>query len=202
MLRGYVVNGYTNALDGYLRTGTNASRMVWCGPRQGDFASLLHIAVQAGQLASARLLIDRGANPNLEDSHGRAPLLWVVGLTENHVRAETRERILRLLLNKGANPDLQDADGQTALMWACSFGQAEFTRQLVQSGAAVSIKDTNGNTALHLAATPEVATLLLNAGANLNQMNRNNETPLATALRDGRPSVLSVLTNFHKGELP
>ena len=55
-LRRYVLEGDTNALAYHFRLNTNVNRSIWCGPRRGDFASLLHLAVEAGQLKCASLL--------------------------------------------------------------------------------------------------------------------------------------------------
>lgn len=192
-LRRYAATGDTNSLAIHLRTGTNANRTIWCGPRRDDFASLLHIAVEAGQLESVQLLLASGADPNQKDNEGRGPLMWTVGLTRNDVTLSKRERMMSLLIEGGGNPDLQDARGQAPLLWASSFGRATLVKLLIDSGADVAVKDENGNSALHLAKNAEVASLLMLAGADIHAINKNGETPAAMAKREGRLDALSAI---------
>ena len=75
-------------------------------------------ASYAGQLGTAKILIDHGANINMGDSDMRTPLMW----------AATSSRglaVVELLLNKGADVFRKDISGATALHWAKERGNTE-----------------------------------------------------------------------------
>jgi ankyrin repeat protein len=73
---------------------------------------LLH-AIHTRQLAAARLLLERGADPNMEG--GRAtPVLAAA--------ADPDPRMLTLLLDYGADPEVRGEGGSTALSVAVSGG--------------------------------------------------------------------------------
>jgi len=71
-------------------------------------------------------LINAGANPNLQDSHGDFALRLAAddGLID----------IVQKLLDAGANPNLQRNDGRTALMEAALDNNVELARLLVLRG--------------------------------------------------------------------
>lgn len=66
----------------------------------------LYDAVTIGSEPILRLLLDHGANPNIRDNHGEAPL---------HVAAHNEPRMLEMLLAGGADVNACDERGQTAL---------------------------------------------------------------------------------------
>lgn len=85
---------------------------------------------------------------------------------------ERKECIITLLNSYYANVDWTDGKGRTALHLACSLGNAEITKILIDRGADVRRWDgENKMTALHYAASAastECITLLLQAGASVN----------------------------------
>jgi ankyrin repeat protein len=80
--------------------------------------SLIHIAAKYGQFRAVELLLNCGADPNVQDIKGRTPLHTVVFLLEhsktNREKKTEYADIIDLLLSKGANPMLQDGFGTTA----------------------------------------------------------------------------------------
>ena len=60
-----------------------------------------------------KLLLDRGANPNIKDAMGRTPLHWI-GLIGG-VNAAYRTQVLDLLMKYGADLNVQDNNGDTPL---------------------------------------------------------------------------------------
>ncbi len=194
-LRKAVQTGDTNSLALFLKTKTNANMLVRYSTQPGAFAGLLHIAVEAGQVETAKLLLDSGADPNQRDWRGRAPLIWTVEFTEESVGAEKRSELLKLLASAGAQLDLADSYGETALTYAAIVGNAQLTKQLVVLGAAVNVRNRYGSSPLHLAKTPAVAEVLLDAGADQNSTNLSGRTPLDVQLAEGRLNVVATLTN-------
>ena len=56
-------------------------------------------------------------------------------------------------------------------------------RALIQAGADVKIPDNKLNTPLHYTESEACALMLIDAGADINAVNRNGRSPLRTAIR-------------------
>jgi ankyrin repeat protein len=111
----------TSAIGGLLDLGANPN------PR-GRFPMLSAAAFQ-GQLATARLLVDRGADLNAKGQHDVTPLMMAAAATHPD------PAIVHLLLERGANPDVRDQAGRTALDWALTQGNTPVARALRDAGA-------------------------------------------------------------------
>jgi ankyrin repeat protein len=91
------------------------------------------------------LLLDNGANPNLQANDGSTPLLQAV--TYGRLGAAT------LLLSRGANVDLPDASGNTPLMVAAEGNPyikstADFITLLIAYKAQLTLVDNRSRSAL------------------------------------------------------
>ena len=93
-------------------------------PDGHQFTPLLYAAKNAShnsgrdQSALCRLLLQRGADPNVRDAKGFVPLMW----TAPEITNPTGQlEFARELLNFGAAVDATDNDGLTALWWTCHF---------------------------------------------------------------------------------
>jgi len=92
---------------------------------EGGFTPLLHAAM-SGDLDTARLLLDAGANVNDPAPDGMTPL--IVAINKHH------EDVALFLLDKGADPNLGEA-GFTALHSAAATGHQKIARALLAHGA-------------------------------------------------------------------
>jgi len=76
----------------------------------------LHIASQQNKLEMCQILLQHGANPNIQNKLGFSPL---------HLAArEGREDIIKLLLSRGADGGIRDNFGNNASYWAKEGGFA------------------------------------------------------------------------------
>jgi len=95
------------------------------------------------------------------------------------VSAGDAETVKEILATGFDANSLVDDSGITFLMQAAN---AEITKMLLSAGADAKKADTRGWTALHHAATREadaaMVTMLIRAGASVNQLNSDGETPL------------------------
>lgn len=146
-------------------------------------ASLL-AAIREADVERALALVEAGADPNTApqpDDRDQRPALLLAALLPD-------TRLLRALIARGADVN-RSAGGLTALLAATRDslqGRTEAVMTLIANGADPLATDAEGNTALHgavLSDEPIVAAMLLDAGADLDAVNRAGLTPLATACR-------------------
>jgi ankyrin repeat protein len=143
-----------------------------------DGTNALVVSIMNKKYTFAKFLLDRGANPNLADVKGRAPLYAAVDIrNEDYSALPSRKEedplpsleIVKALLARGANPNVQltknlpgrsgmDSgdttldEGTTPLMRAARAGDAAVMRALLEKGADPKLTTKEGNTALMFAA--------------------------------------------------
>lgn len=177
----------------------------------GEWSVLGGLPTHEGKLELIKALLAKGAQvnarltkpPPLFGAHlslagGR--LLGggsVVGATPLLLAAHVGDiEVMRLLVDHGADPRLTTNDKTTPLMMTAGLGTAEdetlipVSRRLeaatlcVELGMDVNAANEAGNTALHATAFlgfDNVARFLVEKGANVNQKNKKDETPLKIA---------------------
>jgi ankyrin repeat protein len=156
----------------------------------GYQGSPLYAALYIGDLDSARLLLDRGADANLDafEFEGVAPL----------VRAYEYRNLeaMQLLLEYGADVNVRFGRMGFILHAASYLGQAEVVRLLLRYDGDVNARDLYKKTPLHWASSngrPKVVELLLNHGADVNALSRGLCGPLRMASERGHLEVVQLL---------
>src|SRR5688572_22490286 len=120
-------------------------------------------AIERGDLAAARALLQKGADVDAPQVDGATGLHWAV--YRDDVAA------VDLLLNAGAKVNAANRTGVTPLSMAALFGNPEVVDRLLKGGADAKALGPNGETMVMLAARngkPEVIRLLVEAGADVN----------------------------------
>ncbi|KAF4225592.1 hypothetical protein CNMCM6457_008014 [Aspergillus fumigatiaffinis] len=170
-----------------------------------------------------QLLLNSGADINLEDRCGRTPLLWAtqmghetvvskllasVGVDVDHADPEGRAplshavelgfgEIVQLLLNSGADINLEDKHGRTPLLWATQKRHQIIVSELLASpGADVDHPDSEGRTAMSYAADlgyGSIVQALVSANAYVNSEDNTRRTPLVWATVMRRANVVHIL---------
>jgi ankyrin repeat protein len=172
----------TQVLDA-IRRGDRASvaRLLKQSPQAarargfGGITPLMYAALYR-DTASARLLLDAGADPNARNDAGATALMWAVddlGIT-------------RLLLERGADPNVRSADGRSALLLAAGrAGALDVVKALVDAGATL-----DGQAVLTQAGDAgeaAVLRLLLDRGADTTVL------PVDLAMRSGCADCADLL---------
>jgi ankyrin repeat protein len=168
-------------------------------------------AIVAKRIATVKLLLEAGANPNLPSAQG-TPLYHAVTVA-------SIPDIVALLLKFGAEPNLtyeKDIVKNTPLtavtMWSLSSEaeQVEITRQLIKAGAKVEQANSHGTTPLRNAIRGNrflLVKLLLKAGADPNRVTdvkyvdfESGEVPLFEAIAQyglcKNTRVISLLLDY------
>ena len=134
-----VRDGDTKAVELFLNAGFPPDA------RDKHGVTLLGLAARSKHIAVAELLLERGAELDLQsEDRGYSPLM-------DAVLAGSIE-LVELFLAKGADPDLTSKDGQTALIVAVGRGDADSSRRLLDYGADPDISDKLGFSARKYAA--------------------------------------------------
>lgn len=153
--------------------------------RDGNGATALLVATHANALDAARALIEAGADVNAKDAISDSPYLYA--------GARGHLEILKLTLTHGADLKSTNRYGGTALIPACERGHVETVRTLIAAGVDVDHVNNLHWTALLEAVIlgdgsetyQQIVGLLIDAGANLDLMDKDGVTSLEHARRAG-----------------
>jgi len=182
-----------NSVDTLLAEGAN--------PNYSNFdgVTVLQIAVRENNLEIAKLLLKKGADPNLADfGEYEEPPLAIACLNGN-------EDMAFLLIQHKADIEYCDEFGNFLIHWVASRGCVALTKFLLQRNPYnLEATDMNGNTPLHVACQNhkgKIIEILLNAGANMTALNKENKRPFELLEPSASKSTFDAEDNFAKCEL-
>jgi len=155
------------------------------------------------------LLINNKANVNAQDNSGQSVLMYA--LKSTHKNRGIIPSIIQLLVDNGANIHHKTKEGKTALMLASYNHSYEVVEYLINKKVAIDEKDNSGETALFKVfslggwSTKEgttedkiidTITLLLEAKANINVKNKNDETVFSLAVSRNLSMAMLLLIDY------
>jgi ankyrin repeat protein len=188
--------------------------------------SPLVMAVEAGRIELAELLIGFGADLDLSTGYNKNTPLRAAALNNQH------PELVRMLLRAGADPGLADSDGYTPLMAAAESGNLEAAQFLliygaelnaqsvlkmsplkgavmsknyelvsyfIEEGADLEMTYNSGMNILHFAAAHsslKIVELLLEKGLDPLSTDNEKRTPYHLALINDNHSVLNKLKEY------
>jgi hypothetical protein len=156
--------------------------------RDGEGNTALHFAARSTDPGVAALLRDAAAELEVVNDEGLSPLGMAC--------AAGNWRVARFLLERGAKPE--PPGGQPALLAAAGSEDDDpaGVQLLLKSRARVDARDRQGRSALHVAAFAghmEIASALLEAGADPALTDALGRTPVMEAVRGGHLEVADEL---------
>ena len=110
-----------------------------------DGTTPLGLATMYGHLEEARLLLDRGADPNVIGGGEREMMPLHIALAGGY------KEVAALLLARGAEPDEPNGDDWTPLHYVAESGDLQTAQALVKAGARSGYARDDGKTALEVA---------------------------------------------------
>ncbi|HBC75655.1 MAG TPA: hypothetical protein DC017_12555 [Candidatus Wallbacteria bacterium] len=166
----------------------------------------LFFAAQKGNEKIVKLLLDRGANPNIagkillpplaEGGEGEAPIT-ATALTA--ACAAGKAGIVKMLCAHGADVNFADPQGLTPLIIAVMAKNLDMVKTVVEAGATIEARDSQGFTALAMAAYVSDARIfeyLLSRGADFNTATGRGFTPLMIAAGNNGFEIARMLINM------
>ncbi|SPM44542.1 ankyrin repeat-containing protein 16 [Orientia tsutsugamushi] len=156
-----------------------------------EHGSALHKAISLRDINMATLLLNNGANVNIQDKYGKTPLHSAI-LFNSHID------MLRLLLNNGADVNLPDMHDTSPLHYIIKVSRCSINRiqPLLDNGGNINLQDGNGETILHTSASynrRDIVEFLLNNNADVNIKNKSGKTPVHLAAQSSNQCILQLL---------
>ena len=137
-------------------------------------SSPLHLATYHRQIDAISYLVKSGAATDVTDHDGKTPL--------HYAASEGHRDVVEVLLKTSADFNAQDSGLRTSIHIAAYERHLEAVKALAEKGADLQILDEDGWSPLHAAAdSVDVAEYLINHGAQVNEAEKNGNTPLILA---------------------
>ncbi|EWG49990.1 hypothetical protein FVEG_09329 [Fusarium verticillioides 7600] len=181
-LRTAVNSGYKERIVSLIESGADIDAQDPIGE-----STALTQAAEQGRADLASLLLERGANPNQREKHGRTALQ--IAARNGHTD------VVAVLVAEGADIDAR-VHGWTPMLLAAKNERFEVLDYLIRRGADVNSVDYCGRTALHWAAKNGCMAsthLLLEMGADVQIKDHMGKTPYDWAVEEQHGFVASML---------
>ncbi|XP_035283153.1 ankyrin repeat and SOCS box protein 15-like isoform X2 [Anguilla anguilla] len=171
-----------------LETVVHASYKLSLEEKTPEGETALTLAIKAGLVENARLLLSNWASPHTTNSKNESPLLLAVKMGSYDAVAS--------LIMHGAVVDQNCLKKWTAVHEAAKVGCSDVMMLLLRNGGSVTERDQHGVTPLGIAAEyahADVLELLINYGGDVNAQAPNGDSVLYDAAGSGNPDCIDLL---------
>jgi len=143
--------------------------------------SALFMSISKNKIDISKYLINNGANVNLLNIYNENVLFWAVVHKNNE--------LVELLCSKGCNINIFNNKGEHPLFLAIKLKEYEIVKILIKYKANLEMKENIYEDTPLLAAmkSEEIASLLIDSGANIHAENKIKDTPI---------HIATLLNNF------
>jgi serine/threonine protein kinase len=177
-----------------------------------DYGSLLHCAIEYEQTNIALNLLKRGADTNLRNSKGLAPLHQVI---VSDLPEPQKKNLLQALVAHNADVNATSNNSESPLILAIKKQDPELVRSLIKLKADPNSTDKEKPLLWHIlsrweTAVPlkqsgtavdddainkiaDIAQQLVTAGVDINQLNQDGDTPLHIAVKNQNQVLINLL---------
>lgn len=157
--------------------------------RSGDGDSALHICCRRKDVEMAKILVEAGANVDIQNDEGQTPL--------HIVSWEGDEVMLKIFYQGKANPNITDKMDRSPLHVAAERGHTNIVEVLTEKFKSnVLARTKDGSTLLYVASQcghPETALAFLKKGVPLHMPNKSGAVCLHAAAKRGHTAVVKAL---------
>lgn len=168
---------------------------------QDNHRKRLFKAAKSGNKKTVQSVLKLLEDVKFQDSEGRTPLHSIVESTTT--TADVKNEIVRILVKGGVEINAIDLNGWTALLSASSAGALSVCDTLLKLGANPRLANEDLSTPLHYIVRHtyeeeekylrDVIELFKKKGANINERNKFEETPLHLACLQGDERLVRIL---------
>ena len=145
-------------------------------------------AVKEGRLDKVKALIAKGADVNVRNANGSAPLMYAAD--------GNALKMVHYFLKSGADVNAKNGTNNTALIFASTKGHVDVVNLLLRKKADVNVKNHSKGDALIYAVLnkkTKVVSALLKSGARVNEKYDDGKTALLMAVSDGSSDIAKLL---------
>ncbi|XP_030060660.1 fibronectin type 3 and ankyrin repeat domains protein 1 [Microcaecilia unicolor] len=158
-------------------------------PDELGFTALM-VAAQNGYTRLVSLLVEKGADVNQVNGSGKDSLM--LACFAGHLD------IVKYLRTHGASWETRDKSGCTAMHWAADGGHLDVLEWMIVDGSKVDVKDSHFDwTPLmrvsSITGNTDVASCLIEAGADINIKDKDGKSPLMVAALNNHESLVELL---------
>ena len=201
LLRRSVAEGNYNEMEVLFQMGVNVNKVIF-STNEGEMTPL-HMAVKVGRKEIVKLLLQNGANPNLDEE-------GAIGFDSPFHSAIQRKKneIALLLMDYGANINRKYVWERAPLRSAIEENNVQMTKALILKGAIVDeewlepIDDEDRSHlqyAIELGAKEDILEMLIGSGADMNRKTPGPsivDTPLHLAVRYKNGDGIKTLLKY------